>query len=92
MLKFVILATDGLWDFLENKEAVDIVQRCVAEGKPTQASQRLVAVMLAKAAAESHLTLNVRYITCCDWVPMEVCVVTHAYSAVESYCCCYLFV
>lgn len=56
---FVIAATDGLWDFLENKEAVDIVAKCVREGKPQEASQRLVEAALSKAAAESHMTVEV---------------------------------
>lgn len=57
--QFIIAATDGLWDFLENKEAVEVVARCVREGKPQQASQRLVEAALTKAAAESHMTVQV---------------------------------
>lgn len=56
--EFIIAATDGLWDFLENKEAVEVVARCVREGKPQQASQRLVEAALTKAAAESHMTVQ----------------------------------
>lgn len=55
--KFCVLATDGLWDFLSDQEAVDVVASSVKDGVPAAAAERLVQAALSKAAEEAGLTL-----------------------------------
>ena len=52
--KFVILASDGLWDYISPQEAVEIV----ANENSDTASAKLVERALAVAASESKLTLD----------------------------------
>jgi len=41
--QFMILASDGVWEFIYSQEAVDIVAACLREGKSvTQACQVLI--------------------------------------------------
>jgi pyruvate dehydrogenase phosphatase len=59
--KFVILATDGLWDFLSDQEAVDVVSRCTGAGQerdPHAAAAMLVEAALQKAAEESGMNVD----------------------------------
>ena len=56
--RFVILATDGLWDELTDQEAVSIVGQCVQAGAPQEAADQLVAAALAHAAADCRMTLD----------------------------------
>ena len=62
--KFLIIATDGVWDFLSDKEAVEIVAEFNAS-HPTSAgnnssavAQLIVDKVLQKAALESNMTLE----------------------------------
>lgn len=50
LIRFVILATDGLWDYLPEQEAVDIVASCLPEGRQKEAAERLVRRALELAA------------------------------------------
>ncbi|KDO32145.1 hypothetical protein SPRG_03362 [Saprolegnia parasitica CBS 223.65] len=56
--KFLILGSDGVWDFLENEEAVAIVQAHVAAGKKTEAGRVLVERVIARAAEVKGKTLK----------------------------------
>jgi len=53
--KFLILATDGVWDFLSDQEAVDLVAKCKDR---SQAAARLVDKALEVAAAEAGMTIQ----------------------------------
>lgn len=55
--RFVILATDGLWDELTDQEAVSIVGQCVQTGAPHEAADKLVEAALAHAASDCRMTL-----------------------------------
>ena len=44
------MATDGLWDYLPEQEAVDIVASCLPEGRQKEAAERLVRRALELAA------------------------------------------
>jgi len=52
--RFLILATDGLWDFLSNEEAVEAVDSC--KDKST-AADLLVTLALSKAAEECGMNI-----------------------------------
>uniref|UniRef100_K3WGS4 PPM-type phosphatase domain-containing protein n=1 Tax=Globisporangium ultimum (strain ATCC 200006 / CBS 805.95 / DAOM BR144) TaxID=431595 RepID=K3WGS4_GLOUD len=54
--KFVILGSDGLWDFVSNGEAVDVVRAQVARGEYDSAARALVDRTLQNAAAKANLT------------------------------------
>eukprot|EP01031_Cornospumella_fuschlensis_P027005 gene27005-32627_t len=57
--KFVILGSDGLWDYLPHTEAVRIVFQSQAAGlTQDQAAQKLVERALEIAAAESGMTIH----------------------------------
>ncbi|OQR85410.1 protein phosphatase 2C [Achlya hypogyna] len=56
--KFLILGSDGVWDFLENDEAVAIVQEHIAAGKKTEAGRVLVERVIARAAELKGKTLK----------------------------------
>jgi serine/threonine protein phosphatase PrpC len=60
LLQFVILATDGLWDFLSNIEAAQIVCECMRAGNQADAAEKLIEATLYKAAEANNLTLDVR--------------------------------
>lgn len=54
---FMILATDGLWDFISSEEAVKIVGQALVEKKDINLSTLLTAKMFDKAISrESDLT------------------------------------
>lgn len=55
--KFVIIGTDGLWDYLSNEEAVEIVQKQINQGNKAKASSALVEKTLEKAALRYDLTI-----------------------------------
>ena len=55
--KFCVLATDGLWDFLSDQEAIDVVSQAVADGVPQAAAERLVNAALTQAANEAGMEL-----------------------------------
>lgn len=52
-IRFVILATDGLWDYLPEQEAVDIVASCLPNGRQKEAAEMLVLRALELAAEVS---------------------------------------
>lgn len=53
--KFVILATDGVWDFLSDQEAVTIVSNC---SNQADAAQAIVEEVLRRAASECGVTVQ----------------------------------
>tara|TARA_B110000090_G_C13104793_1_gene339990 strand:+ start:81 stop:317 length:237 start_codon:yes stop_codon:yes gene_type:complete len=53
-----VLASDGLWDFLEDAEAVDIVDKAVRSGKGDQAAALLVEAALQRAAVECGMSIE----------------------------------
>ena len=53
--KFLILATDGVWDYLTDDDAVQLVSKC--EDK-SQAASLLVETALVIAAKESNLSIE----------------------------------
>ena len=57
--KFVILASDGLWDLLSNEEAVDFVGKILDEdrGRERECGKLLVEYALRKRSEELGLTL-----------------------------------
>ena len=59
--EFLILATDGLWDYLDNQEAVNIAGKCFEDGQAhpcSRASQILEEAALKKAAEKKGMTLD----------------------------------
>ncbi|AES81282.2 probable protein phosphatase 2C 43 [Medicago truncatula] len=54
--KFLIFASDGLWDFLSNEQAVEIVQN--NSRNICGIAKRLVSTVLAQAAANRNSTYN----------------------------------
>lgn len=53
--RFLILATDGVWDFLSDQEAVDIVKSC-SDGKA--AAEMIVQRAITRAAEECNMTVD----------------------------------
>lgn len=53
--RFVILASDGLWDFLSDEEAVEIVAKC---SDPSHAAEDLVNTALVVAASSCGLSVK----------------------------------
>ena len=51
----MILATDGVWDFLSDQEAVNIVKYC---SDAEEASAAIVRQALVKAAHESRMSIE----------------------------------
>lgn len=56
--RFCILATDGLWDFLSDQEAVDVVATAIKDGVSAAAADRLVHSALSKASEEAGVALD----------------------------------
>ncbi|CAM9711906.1 unnamed protein product, partial [Choristocarpus tenellus] len=56
--EFVILASDGLWDYVSSQEAVEIVQEAAYQDQnPKDAGDRLIKRVLEKAAERYSLTV-----------------------------------
>ena len=55
---FLILATDGVWDFLTDKSAVEIVASCIQDNNQSGAASVLVEKTLESAAVESGSTVD----------------------------------
>nr|CCA18571.1 protein phosphatase 2C putative [Albugo laibachii Nc14]CCA20529.1 protein phosphatase 2C putative [Albugo laibachii Nc14] len=55
---FVIIGSDGLWDYTENDEAVSIVQTILIENKREHAARALVENVLQKAARRYEISLS----------------------------------
>ncbi|GAX76229.1 hypothetical protein CEUSTIGMA_g3673.t1 [Chlamydomonas eustigma] len=60
---FMILASDGLWDVMENKEAINLALRCMTraweKGAGRKAAARIAASVLTKAAIDRGSKDNV---------------------------------
>jgi len=56
--RFVVLASDGLWDFLSDEDAVAVVEGCLRDGNASQAGDRLVQRALEVAAGECGMTIE----------------------------------
>ncbi|EQC28354.1 hypothetical protein SDRG_13901 [Saprolegnia diclina VS20] len=56
--KFLVLGSDGVWDFVTNQQAVDLVQHYVSIGEHALASQGLVHHVISRAAAEYRQTID----------------------------------
>ena len=54
---FLILGSDGVFDFLSNQEVVDVVAKCIKEGAPETAAKEIVRMTLQRAADEAGLSL-----------------------------------
>ena len=54
--RFVIVASDGLWDFLGDQEAVSLVGECVRRNERDTAASLLVGAALRQAARECNMT------------------------------------
>lgn len=47
--EFVVLASDGLWDYVSSAEAVEIVQTAAyTDGRPSSAGERLIEVCIKR--------------------------------------------
>lgn len=59
-LSFLILASDGVWDFLSDQEAVDVVVGSIKahNGDTSNAAQDLVNATLTRAAEINSMTLE----------------------------------
>ena len=58
--QFLILACDGVWDVLNNKQAVDIVQASLAKGNtPTQAAHALITAAYQRGSTDNISALVV---------------------------------
>jgi pyruvate dehydrogenase phosphatase len=55
--KFVVLASDGLWDFLSDEDAIKVVGECIKKGEQNKAAEMLVHKALTVAASECGMTL-----------------------------------
>jgi len=53
---FIVLGTDGLWDFLSDQQVVDIVSGAVARS-PVAACESLLQAVLSEAASQSGLNV-----------------------------------
>lgn len=53
---FVIIGSDGVWDFLSNEEAVEVVRQQLAQGKQDNAGRAIVEAVLQKAAKRYDMT------------------------------------
>lgn len=52
---FIVLGSDGVWDFLDNDEAAAVVQAAVSRGDAKGAAQALVEAVVQRAAEECGL-------------------------------------
>lgn len=59
MLRFLILASDGVWDFLSDQEAVEVVAASIAahNGNTEFAANDLVEATLARAAELNNMSV-----------------------------------
>eukprot|EP01035_Chromulina_nebulosa_P019589 gene19589-25492_t len=53
--RFLVLATDGVWDFLSDQEVIDIVSEY---NDPIKASEAVVEATLHRAAIENRFTID----------------------------------
>jgi serine/threonine protein phosphatase PrpC len=69
--KFLIVASDGLWEFLSNKKVVQIVEKYWQEGKAREACEKLVALATACWQREDDvmddITIIVTFFNCELW-------------------------
>ncbi|OQS00248.1 phosphatase 2C, partial [Thraustotheca clavata] len=56
--QFLILGSDGVWEFLTNQEAVDLVNYYISLGHQDLASQGLVHHVINRAASEAGMTFD----------------------------------
>lgn len=56
--EFVIIGSDGVWDFLTNEEAVEAVREQLANGTPDLAGRAIVEKTLQKAASRYAMTYS----------------------------------
>ena len=57
--QFIIIACDGIWDVLEDQEAVDMVREHIGGSPPAQAKVRSAAQVLIDAALAKGTSDNV---------------------------------
>lgn len=55
--KFIVIGSDGVWDYLSNEEAVEIVQEQMEQGHRERAGRAIVEKVLEKAAVRYDMTL-----------------------------------
>jgi len=60
--RFMILASDGVWEFIDNQAAVDLVASATARGGPEEAAKALVDEATKRWHAEEEVVDD---ITCC---------------------------
>ncbi|TDH65798.1 hypothetical protein CCR75_007197 [Bremia lactucae] len=54
--KFIIIGSDGLWDYLSNEEAIEVVSEAISRGNHDLAGRALVERVLQKAAKRYGMT------------------------------------
>merc|ERR1711920_764227 len=56
--EFVVIGSDGVWDFLTNQEAVDIVKEAIEDGHQYAAGRIIVEKVLERAAEQSQISVE----------------------------------